>query len=130
MHNHVHIHYHPSAKNIDKDKVVSDLESLKAFNGFDDFMYYSYKHWLFLVQENLIEEVKTAFDKICTKYNKFKNNDKKQEEIELFIVHMNRVLEYINKHLIHEATEEVESFIANYVNIPDKFVRNFNKRVG
>ncbi len=127
MHNHTHIHYHLSVVNMNKETVLKELETLSSFTGFDDFMYYSYKHWFFITQENLVAEAKKAFENICTKYNKFKT-DNKETEVESFVIHMNKLLEIVSKHELHEATEEVENFVDKYV-LKAKFLRNFNKRV-
>ena len=127
--NNNNIHYHPSVDGIDEVKILEQFNNLSNFKGFDDYMYFSYKYWLLLSKsEENIKKAKDNFIEICNKYNKIKGGDQNQQA-ENYIQNLKNVTDMMNAHDLSNATNLVISFVKTYT-MQDKFIRNFNKRVG
>ncbi len=129
QHDNNNIHYHPSVDGIDEVKVLEQFNNLDNFKGFDDYMYFSYKYWLLLAKsDENIKKAKDNFIQICNKYNKNKVGDQNQQA-ENYIQNLKNVTGMMNAHDLSNATNLVTSFVKTYT-MQDKFIRNFNKRVG
>lgn len=124
-----HLHFHPSAENVDKVKVIDKLSNIDSFKGFDDFMYFAYKNWIVLKDsEEDINKAKNTFVEVCKKFKKFKSDEDVNTASDKFVENMNNSTDLMLNHELEEVTALIEKFVRPYT-LSDKFIRNFNKRM-
>ena len=128
-HNSNHLHFHPSAENVDQAKIIDKISNPDNFKGFDDFMYFAYKYWIVLKDnEESINKSKSTFVAVCTKFKKFKVNEDVNAASDTFVKNLNNATDLMLNHELDEVTSLIEKFVRPYT-LSEKFIRNFNKRM-
>lgn len=124
-----HLHFHPSVENVDKNKITAKISNSDNFKGFDDFMYFAYKYWLVLKDDQeTINKAKNTFIEVCTKFKKFKGSEYTNTIADKFVENLNNATDLMLNHELEEVTSLIEKFVKPYT-LADKFMRNFNKRM-
>jgi hypothetical protein len=127
-----HVHFHFNKESINKESMEMKLNEVNKFKGFDDFMYFSYKHWFLIREDNeKLEKSKNMFIEAAKKFNKFRNLDSNQllAEADKYITHLNEITRLLFElDDIHNATVKIGQFAKSFT-IEDKFIRNFNKKL-
>ncbi|MFN8575674.1 MAG: hypothetical protein U0354_02340 [Candidatus Sericytochromatia bacterium] len=128
-HNSNHLHFHPSKENVDKIKILDTLTNISSFKGFDDFMYFVYKYWIVLKDnEDDINKVKSSFIEVCKKFKKLKDSEDINIVSNKLVENLDNSISLMLNHELEEVTSLIEKFVRPYT-ISEKFIRNFNKRV-